>query len=85
MTMLLKSTISTTVVTKMGNLCAFITPFVERLNGDFQWGEITLSLVTHVPIAVVLAWIASKGSTSVPLDYLFVGVLLMSIWNRVSI
>ena len=36
-------------------------------------------------MAVVLAWIASKGSTSVPLDYLFVGVLLMSIWNRVSI
>ena len=69
----------------MGNLYAFIIAFVERLNGDFQWGEITLSLVTHVPIAVVLAWIASKGSTSVPLDYLFVGVLLMSIWNRVSI
>ncbi len=69
----------------MGNSYAFITAFVERLNGDFQWGEITLSLVTHVPIAVVLAWIASKGSTSVPLDYLFVGVLLMSIWNRVSI
>jgi len=69
----------------IGNLYAFIIAFVERLNGDFQWGEITLSLVTHVPIAVVLAWIASKGSTSVPLDYLFVGVLLMSIWNRVSI
>ena len=32
-----------------------------------------------------LAWIASKGSSSVPIDYLFVGVLLMSIWNRVSI
>ena len=69
----------------MGNVYAFFTAFVERLNGDFQWGEITLSLVTHVPLAVVLAWIASKGSTSVPLDYLFVGVLLMSIWNRVSI
>ena len=69
----------------MGYIYAFFYSFVERLNVDFQWGEISLSLVTHVPLAVVLAWIASKGSTSVPIDYLFAGVLLMSIWNRVSI
>lgn len=69
----------------MGNIYAFYFAFVERLNVDFQWDEITLSLVTHVPLAVVLAWIASKGSASAPIDYLFVGVLLMSIWNRVSI
>ena len=69
----------------MGNFYAFIGALLERLRVDFQWGEIALSLVTHVPLAIVLAWIASKGATSVPIDYLFVGVLLMSIWNRVSI
>ena len=56
-----------------------------RLKSDFQLGEVLFFLMVNIPLAAVLAWIASKGSTSVPLDYLFVGVLLMSIWNRVSI
>ena len=50
-----------------------------------QLGEGLFSLVTNVPLAVVLAWIVSKGSSSVPVDYLLVGVLLMSIWNRVLV
>ena len=69
----------------MGNIYALFYAFVERLNVDFRWGEITLSPVTHVPLAVLLAWIASKGSTSAPIDNLFAGVLLLSIWNRVSV
>ena len=50
-----------------------------------SWARCLFFLVVNIPLAVVLAWIASKGSSSVPIDYLFVGVLLMSIWNRVSI
>ena len=69
----------------MGYIYAFISAFVERLKSDLHLGEVLFFLVTNVPLAFVLAWIASKGSSSVPLDYLLVGVLLMSIWNRVSI
>ncbi len=69
----------------MGYFYAFISTFQERLKADMQLGEVLFFLVTNLPLAVVLAWIASKGDSSVPIDYLFVGVLLMSIWNRVSI
>ena len=69
----------------MGYIYAFTSTFVERLKADMQLGEVLFFLVVNIPLAVVLAWIASKGSSSVPIDYLFVGVLLMSIWNRVSI
>ena len=69
----------------MGYLYAFTSAFVEQLKYDMQWGEVLFFLVVNVPLAVVLAWIASKGSGSVPVNYLVVGVLLMSIWNRVSI
>ena len=69
----------------MGDIYAFKSAFVEQLKNDMHWDELSLFVITHVPLAAVLAWIASKGSTSVPIDYLFVGVLLMSIWNRVSI
>ncbi len=69
----------------MGYIFAFRSAFVEQLKYDMQLGEVLFFLVTNVPLAVVLAWIVSKGSSSVPIDYLLVGVLLMSIWNRVSI
>lgn len=69
----------------MGYVYAFTSAFSERLKSDFHLGEVLFFLVVNIPLAVVLAWIASKGSSSVPIDYLFVGVLLMSIWNRVSI
>ena len=69
----------------MGYIYAFASAFSERLKSDFQLGEVLFFLVVNIPLAVVLAWIASKGASSVPIDYLFVGVLLMSIWNRVSI
>ena len=69
----------------MGYIFAFRSAFVEQLKYDMQLGEGLFFLVTNVPLAVVLAWIVSKGSSSVPVDYLLVGVVLMSIWNRVSI
>lgn len=69
----------------MGYVYAFVSTFVERVKANLHWGEILVSLVTHVPLAFVLAWIAGESSSSVPIDYLFVGVLLMSIWNRVAI
>lgn len=69
----------------MGYIYAFISAFVEQLKYDMHLGEVLFFLVINIPLAVVLAWIASKGSSSVPIDYLVVGVLLMSLWNRVSI
>jgi len=69
----------------MGYVYAFNSAFAERLRSDFQLGEVLFFLVVNIPLAAVLAWIASKGTSSIPIDYLFVGVLLMSIWNRVSI
>ncbi len=69
----------------MGYLYAFISALVEQLKYDMQLGEVLFFLVVNIPLAVVLAWIVSKGASSVPIDYLVVGVLLMSIWNRVSI
>ena len=69
----------------MGYVYAFTSAFVQRLKSDFQLGEVLFFLVVNIPLAVVLAWIASKGSSSVPINYLLVGVLLMSIWNRVAI
>ena len=69
----------------MGHLYAFISAFVERLKYDMQLGEVLFFLVVNIPLAVVLGWIASKGTGSVPINYLVVGVILMSMWNRVSI
>ena len=69
----------------MGHLYAFYSALVEQLKYDMQLGEVLFFLVVNIPLAVVLAWIASKGAGSVPIDYLVVGVVLMSIWNRVSI
>ena len=69
----------------MGYIYAIISAFVERAKSELHWGDILLFMVTHVPLAIVLAWIADKGFSSVPIDYLFVGFLLLSIWNRVSI
>ena len=89
----------------MSYIYAFRSAFLEQLRSDLYWDELLLFVITHVPLAAVLAWIASNGSdavsgpdlesgsgfdsssasASVPIGYLFVGVLLMSIWNRVSI
>ena len=69
----------------MGYIYAFISAFVEQLKYDMHPGEVLFFLVINIPLAVVLAWIVSKGSSTVPIDYLVVGILLMSIWNRVSI
>ena len=69
----------------MGYLYAFRSALFEQLKYDMQLGEVLFFLVVNIPLAVVLAWIASKGASSVPINYLVVGVLLMSIWNRVSI
>lgn len=69
----------------MGYVYAFISALVEQIKYDMQLGEVLFFLVVNIPLAVVLAWIASKGASSVPINYLVVGVLLMSIWNRVSI
>ena len=69
----------------MGYVYAFRSAFHEQIKQDMQLGEVLFFLVVNIPLAVVLAWIASKGESSAPIDYLLVGVLLMSIWNRVSI
>ena len=69
----------------MGYVYAFRSAFFEQIKHDMQLGEVLFFLVVNIPLAVVLGWIASKGESSVPIDYLVVGVLLMSIWNRVSI
>ena len=69
----------------MGYIYAFRSAFYEQIKYDMQLGEVLFFLVVNIPLAVVLAWIASKGESSAPIDYLVVGVLLMSIWNRVSI
>lgn len=69
----------------MGCIYAFNSALVEQLKYDMQLGEVLFFLVVNIPLAVVLAWIASKGASSVPINYLIVGVVLMSIWNRVSI
>lgn len=69
----------------MGYVYAFRSAFHEQIKLDMRLGEVLFFLVVNIPLAVVLAWIASKGESSAPIDYLVVGVLLMSIWNRVSI
>ena len=69
----------------MGYVYAFRSAFFEQIKQDMRLGEVLFFLVVNIPLAVALAWIASKGESSVPIDYLLVGVLLMSIWNRVSI
>ena len=69
----------------MGYVYAFRSAFHEQIKQDMRLGEVLFFLVVNIPLAVVLAWIASKGESSAPIDYLVVGVLLMSIWNRVSI
>ena len=69
----------------MGYVYAFRSAFFEQIKNDMQLGEVLFFLVVNIPLAVVLAWVVSKGSSTVPIDYLLVGVLLMSIWNRVSI
>ena len=69
----------------MGYLYALRGGFFHQLKYGMDLSTVIFSLVTHVPIAVVLAWIASKGSGPVPIDYLFVGIFLMSVWNWITI
>ncbi len=59
--------------------------FLQQLKYGMDLSTVIFSLVTHVPLAVVLAWIAARGSGTVPADYLFIGIFLMSVWNWIAI
>ena len=69
----------------MGYLYALGGVYFQEMKHGLDLGSAGYILIYNVPIAVVLAWIAGRSSSPVPLDYLSVGVFLMAIWNWVAI
>ena len=69
----------------MGSIHALRGVYFQQMKYGMDLSSLVYTLFYNLPLVVVLAWIASWSPSSVPLDYLAVGVFLMAIWNWVVI